>query len=112
MFEGFRKPGFRTAANDNFEEIKRTEASPLIDPIKIRDIRQTIEQARETQTSPYLWGDVKLHDMRIQISGYSLVDAIHQINTASAEQVLERPTYYLALLDLIDEHHTTIQDEE
>ena len=112
MLERFRKPGFRTAANDNFEKVKRVEASSLIDPIKIRDVRQIIEQARETQTSPYLWSEVKLHEMRAQIGVYTLADAIHQINTASAEQVLERPIYYLALLDLIDGYRIAIQDEE
>lgn len=106
-----RQPGFRTAANDNFKELERPEAPVILDKLKAHEIRRIAEEVRMSGEIPYLWSDTKLQDMRNQVSAHTAADALTLIEMATEESIRTRPTYYLALLDLIDEAILTVQDK-
>lgn len=116
----FEKPPipFPEAANDNYTPGVLAYEKPIGDATidvereqaihRIADAMQT--HARTSGEYAYEWSDVKYHDMQQQVSNVEIAEAILLVNTATDEKIRERPTFYLALLDLINAYRESTSD--
>lgn len=116
----FEKPPIPTpaAANDNYTPgvlaYEKSDGTATIHAEREQAIHRIADdmqtRARTSGEYAYEWGDVKYHDMRQQVSNIEIAEAILLVNAATDDKIRERPTFYLALLDLINAYRDSTSD--
>ncbi len=96
------------AANDNLSESPAAETGAL-DMAKEASVRRMVGETYGPGADMSLWSDARKEETRAAIAGFTLEDAIRAINAATEEKVATRPTYYAALIDMLDEQTQDIQ---
>ncbi len=98
--------GIPKAANGRFErptEITRPERSAVLLIQKANDIRRIVNEMRASDDEPEHWSMKRMPNIREAIGGLPLTAIIESVNISTEELIRERPAFYLALLERIDE---------
>ncbi len=86
------------------EPIKTPVEQATLDLNKAQGIRMAVAELAE---GTYLWNDIKRHEATKATSQFTAIEAAHMINKSSKEQWDNNPAFYMALVELAEQHIST-----
>lgn len=115
-FPNAATPSERASIRSRQEGIESGNVSEIyssLDLAKAVGIRRTIEEERRSEIAPYRFSAEKIAKARADIEDrFTYSGAIKEVNDSIEDMVRLNPLYYLALLDFIESHASSNQDDE
>lgn len=114
-FPNAATPAERASARlrqEGIESGKVAELYPSLDLAKVVGIRRIVEEERASEIAPYRFGEEKFAEARLEVDALALAKAIGEVNDSTEDMVRLDPVRYIALLDFIEKHTPSSQEDE